>query len=140
MSNQDELQSAVLAFEQWRNTRTHGAAKIPEALRQQSIQLLPHYKVSHIIRALKLSHSQLKRWEHKGLKKVPAQTRFIQLPEENTVPANVNDALNTGSLTVELQFPQGTQLRLSGNLSETMLSTLVQTLSHVQAAQNGGDV
>ena len=140
MPNQDKLQTAVTAFEQWRKARTHGAARIPESLRQQSVKLLSHYRVSQIIRALKLSHSQLKRWDHVGLKKVPAQTQFIKLPEEKNVSIKVNEGLKTAALTIEWHFPQGAQLRLSGELCATTLCSLVQTLCHAGTVPNGGAV
>ncbi len=39
MSNQDKRQTLVIAFAQWRNTRTHRAARTPQALRQQNSSL-----------------------------------------------------------------------------------------------------
>jgi len=102
--------------------------------------MTPAFRVSHIIRALKLSHSQLKRGAHGGLKKVPVQTQFIKLPEENDGLVEINEGSKTTSLTLKLEFSQGAHWRLSGELSATILSSLVQTLCHAQAAENGGEV
>lgn len=127
MSNQDTLQLAALAFKQWRKTRTHGATRIPEALRQQAVELRPHYRVSHIIQALKLSHAQLKRWADGDSSNRSLPQPFVTLPE-------ANENLNTSSLTLEWQFPDGAHCRLSGELSATVLNSLVQTLG----SHNGG--
>jgi len=126
MSNHETLQTAVIAFEQWRNTRTHRAAKTPISLRQHAVKLLPHYPISQIIQALKLSHSQLKFWAN-GSSKMLHQPQFVALPE-------TNEAMNRSSLTLEWQFADGVQCRLSGEFSAALLNTFVQTLS----AQNGG--
>ena len=128
MSTQDKLQAVKLAFEQWRNTRTHRAAKTPKALRQQAVTLLSHYRISQIIQALKLSHAQLKRWADDGSSKMSLKNQFVTLPE-------ANEGLSTSSLTFKWQFPDGAQLDLSGELSATVLNSLVQTLT----SRNGGE-
>ncbi len=124
MSNQDKLQTLVIAFEQWRNTRTHRSARTPKTLRQQAVKLFPHYRLSQIIQALKLNHAQLKRWTDGdgGSNKISHQDQFVTLPE-------TNEGSNTSSLTLEWQFPDGAQCRLSGELSKAVLNSVVQTLT-----------
>lgn len=129
MSNQDKLQTVVVAYEQWRNTRTHRAARTPKALRQQAVKRLPHYPIGQIIQALKLSHSQLKLWADGDSNKISLQGQFVALPD-------VSEGSSTSLLTFEWQFPDGAQCRLNGELSATVLTSLVQTL----ASHNGGNI
>lgn len=125
MPHQNKLIVTVNAFEQWRNTRVNSGARIPEPLRQQAVALLDHYSISKITKALRVSHSQLKDWA--GLtSQTNNSTRFVKLPVSNENP-------EPDKLNLELRFNNGCQLRLGGELSPTIISSLVQLL----ASQNG---
>ncbi len=128
MSNKDNLQTLATAFEQWRNTRTHRAAKTPKPLRQQAVKLLPHYSISQIIQRLKLNHAQLKNWAD-GSNKIPPPNQFVTLPE-------ASEDLSACALTLEWQFPDGAQCRLSGDLSKTVINAFMQTLISHRSGQS----
>lgn len=83
MSSHDKRQAAVIAFEQWRKARTHRAAKTPELLRQQALNLLPYFLISQITLALKLSHAQLRNWSNVSSSITPVNPSFVALPELN---------------------------------------------------------
>lgn len=127
MPIKNNLEATVAAFTQWRNTRTLSNKKTPESLRQQAVALLPHYSISRITRALKLSHSQLKGWSS-VTSPAAKNLSFITLPsvEENSL---------TEQLNLEVRLNNGTQLRLSGEISSSLLCFLVQTLAVQGGAQ-----
>ncbi len=121
MPNQDRLEITASAFEDWRNNRSHSAHKTPETLRQQALALLPHYSTSKIIRTLKLSHTQLKIWSGKS-KRVNKPLKFVALPPSSKQPC-------LAPLALELVFTNGCQMKLTGEISSEILSSLLQTLS-----------
>lgn len=120
MSQQEEIHSVAIAFEQWRNNRVSSHARIPESLRQQAVGLLPFYPIRKITTTLKLSHSQLKRWTG-ALSSDNEAASFVRLP-------SIEKEVHSNQLNLELRFNNGTLLKLAGELSSTLLSSLVQTL------------
>jgi hypothetical protein len=126
MSNPNQLlTAAVTAFEQWRKTRAYAKVKTPESLRQQAVALLSHHCASTIIKTLKISDSNFKRWLQQS-QTIGGEAEFITLPcvEEpvDTAPAGLN---------LELTFNSGCQLRLQGDISPAQLTALVQGVNIV---------
>jgi hypothetical protein len=121
MSNPNQqLAAAVTAFEQWRKTRAYAKVKTPEPLRQQVVALLSHYPASIIIKTLKISRSNMKRWSQQS-QNSPAENQFVALAavDEATHPEPLG-------LDLELTFNSGCQLRLQGDISPAQLTALVQ--------------
>ena len=119
MLDQEQLTTTVAAFEHWRTTRTSTGAKIPSNLRQLAVDLLPHYRISLVIRTLRISHSQLKVWQ--GIK--PSnnkQTRFVELPA-------INESTSSEAINLTITFSNGCHLKLGGEL--TTLCRVVQSLA-----------
>jgi hypothetical protein len=80
MPNQNPpLSAAATAFEQWRNTRAYAKVKTPESLRQQAVALLGHHSASTIIKTLKISGSNFKRWSQLS-QVITGEAQFITLP------------------------------------------------------------
>lgn len=124
MSNQDQLSIVVTAFEQWRKNRTSHKGRTPQSLRQQAVALKSHYSSGRITTALRISGSQFKQW-CKDVEVTDESTDFVQLP----VTYNSHkDEAQEGILKLELSFPQGEQLQLSGNITPTLLATLIQEM------------
>ena len=119
MSNPEPLSSVVMAFEQWRNNRKGRQARTPTSLRQQAVALLEHYASSKITSALKLSGSQLKQWAE-SLHGANNPEPFVHLPLWVSPPHS--------SLNLTLSFRHGEQLSLSGDISSTVLTAIIQEM------------
>ena len=79
MTNPEQLNPVVAAFEQWRQTKNKHHTTIPTPLRQQAVALLDAYSSSKITAALRLSGAQIKNWA--GAHHVDEQPPvFVQLP------------------------------------------------------------
>ncbi len=104
-------------FAIWRSNRL-GRKAIPLALRQRAVDLRSSCRVSHIITALGINYSTLKRWsENPSGKSAPD---FISLPP---LPPNTDAPKITTDVLCEL--PNGIRLTLnSQSLNHTLLSTL----------------
>ena len=66
MANPLTLESVSAAFDHWRQNRTSRKESVPISLREHAIKLLAHHSKSRVIEALKINHSMLKQWRHKG--------------------------------------------------------------------------
>jgi hypothetical protein len=129
MSNQDPLLMASAAFEQWRHDRRYNNERTPRTLRQQAVALLELYPSATITSALHITTTQLTRWRGMAGKTVQyrdnaelAGHEFVSLPLDN-IP---DDVSAPDTLCLTLLFASGHQLKLSGAISASMLSALVQ--------------
>lgn len=124
MSNQDQLSVVVTAFEQWRKNRTSQKGSTPQPLRQQAVALKSQYSSSRITIALKISGGQFKQW-CKDYQSLNESIDFVQLPVTSSPQI---DEVEVGALKLELSFSHGEQLRLSGQITPTLLSTLIKEM------------
>lgn len=123
MANQPSLEIVASAFNSWRKNRPSRSGKIPAALRQQTLGLLPLHSKSEITRALRISGSQLKTWQQaeQFVQEDAFQpAEFVALASE---PADHSPLLN-----VRLRCSGGAELSLSGPLSPAHLAAVVQSL------------
>ena len=112
-------------FNLWRSHRP-GRKAIPLALRQQVVDLKSSYRVSHIITALGINYSTLKRWSADASSEVAPN--FIALPVllPNTDTATTTDVL--------CELPNGIRLTLSSqSLNCTLLATLTQLNTQISS-------
>lgn len=75
------LEAVESAFIDWRASRKSRSESIPQELKDMVRQLIPHYKKSHICKALGLSGGQLKQVASSALLKsnpVSESDQFIQ--------------------------------------------------------------
>jgi hypothetical protein len=105
MPDQDQLSTAVIAFERWRSNRNGRQVPTPTTLREQAVSLLNHYSSSQIISALSISGSQLKQWRN-SFEPTDKTFPFVHLP--------ISPSLTNPSVNVELRFASGEQVFLSG--------------------------
>ncbi|KGJ89815.1 hypothetical protein [Thalassotalea sp. ND16A] len=119
MSNQDQLINVVAAFEQWRKNRNGRQVPTPTPLRKQAVSLLNTYSSSKIIAALRISGTQLKRWSE-SLDLPELLPEFVHLP---MTPQPQNEQLN-----VELSFTCGDRLCLSGDVSLSMITSMIKAM------------
>ena len=124
MSNQDQISKVVAAFEQWRETRISRKTATPKPLRKKAVALKSHYSSSQITSALRISGTQLKQWSEEG-KALEQTVDFVQLPVSFD---HQTDQIQNTELKLELSFTQGEQLRLSGQVTTTLLATLIKEL------------
>ena len=124
MSNQDQLCIVVTAFEQWRKTRSSRNNATPKPLRKQAVLLYRHYSSSRITEALKISGGQFKQW-YNDYQSLIEPIDFVQLPV--TLSPQIND-VEEGEVKLELSFPQGEQLKLSGKITPTLLAILIKEM------------
>ena len=122
MANPRTLESVSAAFDHWRQNRTSRKESVPASLRDHAIKLLTDHSRSRVIEALKINHSMLKQWQHKGER--PAST-FVVLPPPNA------EALSL--LQITLRNPQGAEMHIAGALTADQLCCLAQ--SFVSAAR-----
>ena len=124
MSNQDKLSIVVTAFEQWRKTRFSRDNPTPKSLRKQAVALNCHYSSSQITAALRISGGQYKQWckDHQSLIK---PIDFAQLPITQN---SQSDESREDTLKLELSFPNGEKLQLSGQITPTLLATLLKEI------------
>ena len=123
MANQPSLEIVASAFNSWRKNRPRRSEKIPAALRQQTLGLLSLHSKSEITRALRISGSQLKTWQHS---EEAVQVASVQPAEFVALASAPADHLPL--LDVRLQYPGGAELSLSGPLSPAHLAAIVQSL------------
>ena len=120
MSNSDQLSLVVAAFEQWRLSKNGRPTATPLPLRHQAVALLDSYAACNIVKALRLSGSQLKSWA--SASSVCAQPPvFVHLP--------LTSAPSHPAFSVALHFRQGGQLMLSGDISPQLLGMLVREMN-----------
>ena len=124
MSNQDQLTVVVTAFEQWRKNRPTRYGPTPQRLRQQAVALKSHYSSGRITTALRISGGQFKQWI-KDHQTSNGAVDFVQLP---VTPGPQYNESEEGALKLELSFTQGEQLQLSGQITPTLLATLIKEM------------
>ena len=100
-------------------TRKNRTTPIPLSLREKAVALLEHYSSSQITRTLKLSGGQLKSWQQTLLPANQSQA-FIELTPVIEPTCN--------HLELAVAFADSTTLSLSGEVTPTLLSTLVQAI------------
>ena len=119
MPNPEQLSSVIAAFEQWRHHKKARQAPTPAPLRQQAVALLDNYAASKITSALRISGTQLKQWAD-SLPVANKPDPFIHLP------LSVNPQHK--SLNLELHFRHGEQLTLSGDISSSLITAMIQEM------------
>jgi len=112
------LDSVSSAFNQWRETRRSQKTAVPDALREQAIELLNHYKPSHVIASLKINHSMLKRW--RGIGSSSNTTTFVPLT------TNTSNQPMISTLEMTLQNLSGSEMRVKGELTPAQLAHFVR--------------
>ncbi len=117
MKNSDQLTNTSIAFDQWREKRPSRSERTPLALRQQAVLLYKSYPSSKITTALKISGTQLNQWKTLLTPK-DEHLDFVHLPSPNTP--------STEPLNLNLSFANGASIVLSGVISSTLLSTIIQ--------------
>ena len=119
MSNQDQLTIVVNAFEQWRKNRNSSTNTTPKPLRRQTVALNNHYSSSRITTALRISGGQFKQWcnEYPSLNE---PIDFLELPVTQNPQG---DESGECTLKLEISFPRGEKLQLSGQITPNLLAT-----------------
>lgn len=111
------LEAVRAEFSQWRSTRTSTRETVPVTLQEHALALLHQHKQSHVISALGLNHSTLKRWQmarHQA-------AGFVSLPSTPDV------FTASPSMQATIIHPNGLQLQLKA-FSNQQLADLVQRL------------
>jgi len=116
MANPLTLESVSAAFDHWRQNRTSRKESVPISLREHAIKLLAHHSKSRVIEALKINHSMLKQWRHKGERSAPT---FVVLPPPKPEA--------TSSLQITLRNPQGAEMHITGSVTADQLCRLTQS-------------
>ena len=124
MPNQDQLSIVVTAFNQWRKNRISRKGPTPQSLRQQAVALKSQYSLGRITTALRISGSQFKQW-CKDVQSLNESIDFVQLPV--TLSPQI-DNIEEATLKLELSFSHGEQLQLSGQITPTLLATLIKEM------------
>ena len=119
MPNPEQLSRVITAFEQWRHNKIERQASTPAPLRQQAVALLDNYASSKITSALRISGTQLKNWAE-SLTVANKPDPFVHLPLSSNGQPN--------SLNLQLHFRHGEQLILSGDISLSMLTAMIQEM------------
>ncbi len=115
MHEPSPLEQLANEFSAWRRSGLARKAT-PLTLRQQAVKLKSSYRVSHIITALGINYSTLKRWSAGENTSAP---QFIALPPDIDTPTITADVL--------CELPNGIRLTLNAQtLTHTLLSTLTQ--------------
>ena len=117
MSNPEQLSSVIAAFEQWRHNKN--GRQTPTPLRQQAVTLLDNYSSSKITSALRISGTQLKQWAG-SLQVVNKHDPFVHLP--------LSSSTQHKSLNLQLHFRHGEQLTLSGDISLSLITAMIQEM------------
>lgn len=106
------------AFARWRRECPRGHT--PQELRAQAVSLLSHYRISEVMKALKLDHRRLRRWrrECSSTPAVPARGEFVELlPVAEPLGAEAPPAETALVLTLTRHEVEGHTVSLSGALS-----------------------
>ncbi|EKO3619209.1 hypothetical protein NM432_18475 (plasmid) [Vibrio metschnikovii] len=114
----DKLLNTLANFEQWRSNKPSRGSAIPENLRQQAIALLSHYSKTTIVKKLRISHEQFNTWLTANSSN-DVSNHFISLP--NTTPI-------TELLSIDLKFNNGNSLAVSGEVSQTRFTQLIEAI------------
>ena len=115
----EQLSRVIAAFEQWRRNKKGRQVPTPAPLRQQAVALLDNHSSSKITSALRISDTQLKNWTE-SLQTDNKPDPFVHLP----LSANPQDK----SLNLVLHFRHGEQLTLSGDISLSLITAMIQEM------------
>ena len=129
MVNLSPLESVASAFDHWRNTRTSRKQAVPTRLREQAIELLSQHKKSHVISALKINHSMLKRWQQKD-DAVASGATFVALVNETPDPEA------SSCLQITLRNHLGGEMSITGDVTAAQLHSLAQLFAATQGTQS----
>lgn len=105
------------AFARWRRECPRGHT--PQELRAQAVSLLSHYRISEVMKALKLDHRRLSRWRREG-SSMPAEAargEFVELPVAEPMGVGAPPAETALVLTLSRHEAEGYTVSLSGALS-----------------------
>jgi hypothetical protein len=117
MVNRNTLETVAAVFSNWRNHRESPGTRIPQSLQIQAIELLESYSKSQVIKALKINHVMLKRWQQRHTDK--SSSDFVRLPTE-PLPGSF-----PSSLQVTVRNAHGGELHIAG-MSMSQLTTLAK--------------
>jgi len=112
------LREVQEAFTAWR--REQPRRHTPQALRAQAVGLLSHYRISEVVKALKLDHRRLSRWRRELCSRthVGRREEFVELAPtvERLAEAGVRESERL-RLTLTQQESVGRSVSLAGELS-----------------------
>jgi hypothetical protein len=107
------LESVAEHFEQWRSSKKKGE-RIPEHLWCEALELLGRYRISQVVRTLRLSGADLNK--RRGIrgggrrrKRTAPEAAFVEI--DRTEVAQASERQATASW-MELQRPDGLRLRI----------------------------
>lgn len=106
------LETVTEDFARWRRDKKKGE-RIPEVLWREAVALLERYRISHVVRALRLSGSDLKRRQRLFAQGQPTELATQQpVFVEIDVPPLEQVDERTASTWLEFQRPDGVSLRV----------------------------
>jgi hypothetical protein len=117
------LEEVVEAFASWRANRRNKKESIPERLWDMARALLPHYKKSHIIKALGVCGN-----------------RFYQccvLPDKQKTVATTEDGFAVGVLEAPSFHEEACALMLQGQHKSLSIKISIRNLPHVLSLVEG---
>lgn len=126
MTHPITLNSVATAFAHWRKARRSRREPVPVNLQRQAIELLAHYKQTHVLNALKINHTLLKRWQQNS---VAPQVDFVSLPPQ------VCQTPAERALEVTLSNRFGAQMTITGSLSAEQLAELTRSFTSAQGGE-----
>ena len=127
------LDSVSAEFAKWRSHRT--SFRTPESLQRQAVDLLKHYRMGEVLKALRLSHKSLKRWSQRwsGHSSVnpsePSNERFIALPPISQVVGKDEELADRVSLKLSCQDIKGRTLSIEASLDDAQWRWALELLS-----------
>jgi len=120
MKKQISLESVTAAFDEWRKHRSSPRGRIPVALQTHAVELLQSHPVSRVLKALKINHAMLKRWQQPH--RVTNECEFVRLTP------TVQPTLPQPALHVALRNADGGELTIIG-LTLPQITTLALSFS-----------
>jgi hypothetical protein len=116
-----QLDQLAGQFEHWRRTRSHPAERLPQRLWKQAAALARVLPYSRVAQHVRVSPSDLKKHMATPRTSKPAPPpRFVEVPP---MPAR---SAATQVMEMELERPDGTQLRLRCPASTSSVTALVR--------------
>ena len=100
---QPSLDLLSQSFKDWRDTRTQH--KIPEHLKQQTLDALSFYTCSAVIKATGLNHATLKKWRSKTEAAKPSSRFIAVLPQAESPQKEVELTFTHNQHRVSLRGP-----------------------------------
>lgn len=140
-STQADLVEVQLAFTHWRQTGPSGRGRgTPQRLRMLAVQLLSHYNLSQVCKALALNSTTLRQWAAQINADEPNQAQtgsgFIALDTdglrapEQTPPSP--------ALSVRMELPNGVLVHVTGAFHLSQVLESAQALGS-EPRERGGD-